>query len=238
MRVVISGASGGIGRALTDQYLDKGHEVWAISHCKAPGLSNGVTGKLCLDWLEHPGALTDWLAEMVSSHGKPDLVISCSGFLHSEHQGPEKQLRQIQRDFFHHNMTLNCYAHILLAQCLETVFTRKDRFRFAALSALVGSITNNELGGWYSYRMSKAALNMFIKTLSIEWHRRYPHAAAVAVHPGTTDTPLSKPFQAGIAEGKLYSPALTATRLMQVFSGLTPQQSGQLLFWDGSTLPF
>lgn len=238
MRVLIAGASGGIGKALIQGYLNSDHQVWAVSHRNTPELPEGIAGSLCLDWINQPGQLTDWLTTIAETHGKPDLVISCTGFLHSQEKGPEKQLKDIKPDFFHQNMTLNCYAHILLSQSVDALYTRKDAFRFAVLSAMVGSITDNHLGGWYSYRISKAALNMFIKTLSVEWKRRHPNATAVAIHPGTTDTALSQPFQANIPEGKLYSTEQTAERLMQVFSELTPEQSGELLFWDGSPLPY
>lgn len=103
---------------------------------------------------------------------------------------------------------------------------------------MVGSISDNRLGGWYSYRMSKASLNMFIRNLAIEWGRKAPGSLVVAQHPGTTDTHLSQPFQAGIAEGKLYSVELTASRLITVMQGLTAQQHGALLHWDGSVIPF
>jgi NAD(P)-dependent dehydrogenase (short-subunit alcohol dehydrogenase family) len=103
---------------------------------------------------------------------------------------------------------------------------------------MVGSLEDNGLGGWYSYRMSKAALNMFIRNLSIEWSRKAPGSVVVAQHPGTTDSRLSEPFQAGIAEGKLYTREQTAERLVNVMRGLTPEQNGRLLHWDGSVLPF
>lgn len=244
MRVLVAGGHGGIGKALVSHYLGIGAEVWVLTHTHAEteaqlgGDSLRLAGSLTTDWLNDPDALQNWLSDMATGHGKPDLIVSCSGFLHDQSHGPEKQLSDISRDFFARNIELNCYAHITLAQGLNKIYSRKEAFRFAALSAMVGSITDNQLGGWYSYRISKAALNMFIKTLSVEWKRRYPNATAVAVHPGTTDTDLSKPFQARIAEGKLYSPQLTAERLSQVFGNLTPQQSGQLLHWDGSQLPY
>ena len=103
---------------------------------------------------------------------------------------------------------------------------------------MVGSITDNQLGGWYSYRMSKAALNMFIKTLSIEWQRKAPDSIVVATHPGTTDSALSEPFQANIKDGKLYTPELTAERLSRILEELNAEQNGHLLHWDGSVLPF
>ncbi|MDF1762872.1 MAG: cell-cell signaling protein CsgA, partial [Oleibacter sp.] len=115
---------------------------------------------------------------------------------------------------------------------------RSKPIQWVSLSAMVGSIEDNSLGGWYSYRMSKAALNMFVKNLSIEWGRKAPGSIVAALHPGTTESPLSEPFQAGIAEGKLYSRAETAERLIRVMRELNPEQHGKLLHWDGSILPF
>lgn len=230
------GGNGGIGAALCHHYLESGASVWAVSHraVETQGLEAGAQ----LDWLNQPQQLADWLYKQAQQFGKPELVISCCGFLHNEHRGPEKQLKDVSIDFLQQNLQLNCYSHVLLAQCLQSLYTRKDTFKFAALSAKVGSTTDNKLGGWYSYRISKAALNMFIKTLSIEWHRTFPNAVAVAVHPGTTDTDLSKPFQKRIADDKLYSPQLTANRLALVFEQLSKEQTGQLLFWDGEALEY
>ncbi len=106
------------------------------------------------------------------------------------------------------------------------------------LSAKVGSITDNHLGGWYSYRMSKAALNMLVKNLSLEVARLNPSACIVSVHPGTTDTPLSEPFQGNLPDGQLQTAEHTAQRLLKVRDALTPQLSGALLNWDASVLPF
>ena len=103
---------------------------------------------------------------------------------------------------------------------------------------MVGSIEDNHLGGWYSYRISKAALNMFIRTLSIEWGRRSPASVVVAQHPGTTVSALSEPFAEGIPEGRIYSAEQTAERLIEVMRSLNQTHHGRLLHWDGRILPF
>jgi NAD(P)-dependent dehydrogenase (short-subunit alcohol dehydrogenase family) len=103
---------------------------------------------------------------------------------------------------------------------------------------MVGSIGDNHLGGWYGYRASKSALNQFIRTLSIECRSRFPHAAIVAIHPGTTDTDLSRPFQRNVQPEKLYTPGQTASRILDVLGQLDENQSGQFLNWDGRQIPW
>ena len=109
---------------------------------------------------------------------------------------------------------------------------------FAALSARVGSIEDNNLGGWHAYRASKAALNMMIKTLSIELARRNPTALCIGLHPGTVDSSLSKPFQSGVPANKLFPPFLAARQLLAVLDGLGPDDTGGLYAWDGNRIPF
>jgi NAD(P)-dependent dehydrogenase (short-subunit alcohol dehydrogenase family) len=104
---------------------------------------------------------------------------------------------------------------------------------FAVLSARVGSISDNRLGGWYGYRASKAALNMLIKTLAIEVRRTRPEAICAALHPGTVDTSLSKPFQKNVRQGQLFAADTAAEKLLEVINSLTPAQSGDCFAWDG-----
>jgi NAD(P)-dependent dehydrogenase (short-subunit alcohol dehydrogenase family) len=115
---------------------------------------------------------------------------------------------------------------------------RDQPFHFASLSARVGSIGDNSLGGWYSYRASKAAQNQLLRTLAIEWKRRFPLGCVSLLHPGTTATELSQPFQAGVAKAQLFSPARSAHHLLDVLEGLGEDQSGQFWAWDGTTIPW
>ncbi len=126
----------------------------------------------------------------------------------------------------------------MVAGALISAQSRQRHFKFAALSAMVGSIGDNRLGGWYGYRASKAALNQFIKTLANECRIKYPNAAIVAIHPGTTDTDLSRPFQRSVKPGKLYTPEQTASRILTVIEAIRPEQSGQFFNWDGSPIPW
>ncbi|MGB1091580.1 MAG: SDR family NAD(P)-dependent oxidoreductase, partial [Oceanobacter sp.] len=178
------------------------------------------------------------LASCWKSLGYPTQVFHCSGVLHDQHHQPEKSLQQLDADWLTQSLMTNVMTHVHLAQSIAAGVNQRHSVRWLSLSALVSSITENALGGWYSYRMSKAALNMFIRNLDIEWRRRNPNCRIAAVHPGTTDTPLSEPFQAGIKAGKLYTPELTAERMLDIMQSFPEASSGQLLFWDGSIRPF
>jgi NAD(P)-dependent dehydrogenase (short-subunit alcohol dehydrogenase family) len=133
---------------------------------------------------------------------------------------------------------LNTIGPALVAKHFLPLLAKDRKSVFAAISARVGSIEDNHLGGWYAYRASKAALNMVIKTLSIELARRNTNALCVGLHPGTVDTPLSTPFQSGVPEAKLFSAARSARHLLTVLDNLTPENSGCLYAWDGSQIPF
>lgn len=169
---------------------------------------------------------------------KLHLVIYCVGVLHEGELTPEKSLRQINTDNLLYYFQINSIGAVLLAKHLMPVLRHSDRSIFASISAKVGSIGDNRLGGWYGYRASKAALNMLLKTTAIEYHRRCPKAIVVALHPGTTDTRLSKPFQKNVPPEKLFPVEHTVDLLSKVISNLEPQDSGQFFSWDGSKLPW
>ena len=133
---------------------------------------------------------------------------------------------------------INSIGAILLAKHIMSLLRHKEDSIFANISAKVGSIGDNRLGGWYGYRASKAALNMFVKTISIEYSRRCPKTIVVALHPGTTDTRLSQPFQKNVPPEKLFSVERTVTQLLSVMSGLDISNSGEFFSWDGQNLPW
>ena len=166
------------------------------------------------------------------------LVIYCVGVLHEENLTPEKSLGQIKAENLIYSFQVNSIGAVLLAKHLMPLFKKSDRSIFASISAKVGSIGDNRLGGWYGYRASKAALNMFLKTTAIEYSRRCPKTIVVALHPGTTDTRLSKPFQKNVPPGKLFPIEHTVKLLSGVISGLKPKDSGEFFSWDGSKLPW
>jgi NAD(P)-dependent dehydrogenase (short-subunit alcohol dehydrogenase family) len=127
----------------------------------------------------------------------------------------------------------NTVVPALVAKYFLPKLSKTNRSVFAALSARVGSISDNRLGGWYAYRASKAALNMIIKTAAIEMQRVNKHAIVVGLHPGTVDSALSKPFQARVPEDRLFTPAYAADRLITVLGQLQPADTGQCWDWQG-----
>ena len=151
---------------------------------------------------------------------------------------PEKTMRAMSHDGFTQSFMSNTIGPAMSAQALLPLLRRDQKSVFTALSARVGSISDNRLGGWYAYRAAKAALNMVIKTLAIEYGRRFPEAIIAGLHPGTVDTALSKPFQSNVPEGKLFTPEFCAQRLIEVIDGLVPEDSGGLFAWDGQQIEF
>ena len=166
------------------------------------------------------------------------LAIYCVGVLHEGDLTPEKSLRQINADNLIYSFQVNSIGAVLLAKHLMPLFKKSSRSIFASISAKVGSIGDNRLGGWYGYRASKSALNMFLKTTAIEYSRRCPKTIVVALHPGTTDTRLSKPFQKNVPPGKLFAIEHTVNLLSKVISGLEQKDSGEFFSWDGNKLPW
>ena len=163
-------------------------------------------------------------------------VINAVGVLHEGEMQPEKSLRQINSEQLLRYFQVNSVGAMLLFKQVQPLLKHADRSIIATISAKVGSIGDNQLGGWYGYRASKAALNMFIKTTAIEYKRICPQAILVALHPGTTDTKLSLPFQRNVPPEKLFSVDRTVSQLLTVMDKLDPSDSGEFFSWDGSQI--
>ena len=172
-------------------------------------------------------------AEFAAEAGPLDLVIVANGVLHDSDVTPEKSLRELSASNFQHVFHANTVTPALIAKYFLPKLNRQSMSVFAALSARVGSISDNRLGGWYAYRASKAALNMILKNAAIEIGRRNKQAIIVGLHPGTVDSALSKPFQSHVPEHKLFTPAFAVENLMKVIDGLTPEETGKCFAWDG-----
>jgi NAD(P)-dependent dehydrogenase (short-subunit alcohol dehydrogenase family) len=222
--------AGGIGQALI-----------AALATAAPGLqlhsAGPHRGELRLDLCSDSS-----LAAFVADHGpgiRPlRLVICTAGLLHGPELQPEKRLQQVSRQALERSFALNAFGPLLLAQALEPLLSRDQPLHFASLSARVGSIGDNRLGGWYAYRAAKAAQNQLLRTLALEWRRRLPLATVTMLHPGTTATGLSEPFRSGVAAEKLFSPERAAAQLLAVLERQCPESSGAFLAWDGQPIPW
>jgi NAD(P)-dependent dehydrogenase (short-subunit alcohol dehydrogenase family) len=166
------------------------------------------------------------------------LVINCVGTLHNEQFQPEKSLRQINLEQLTQYFQVNAAGSVILAKHLLPLVKHGDRAVFANISAKVGSIGDNGLGGWYGYRASKSALNMLMRNVAIEYKRSCPRAIVALLHPGTTDTRLSKPFQRNVPAEKLFPVDRTARQLLQVIEKLQESDSGEFFSWDGSRIPW
>ncbi|MBD3728541.1 MAG: SDR family NAD(P)-dependent oxidoreductase [Sphingomonadales bacterium] len=230
----IFGASGGIGAALAHELAQSGVRVYAGSRGGAGPEGPGIE-PFRFD-LTDEASIAGAVSAMAAT--PPQLVIVASGVLTPpDGPGPEKGLRMIDGAAMEAVFRLNTIGPALIAKHILPIMPRQGRAVFAALSARVGSIGDNRLGGWHSYRASKAALNMLIRNFAIEMARRNEDMAVVALHPGTVDTALSAPFRANLAEGQLTSPASAARNLLAVIDRLGPHDSGKVFDWKGEIIP-
>lgn len=246
VRLVV-GASRGIGLALVEAQLADASVRRTIATCR-PGSDRAGLGRLAerhgarLECMEldvtNEASLAAFATLLRGVEGGVDLAIHAAGLLHDGTLRPEKALDECQPDHLRRLFEVNSIGPLMVASALLQAQGRRRRFTYAALSAMVGSIGDNRLGGWYGYRASKAALNQFMRTLAIECRVRYPRATILAIHPGTTDTDLSRPFQRNVPSGKLYSPATTAARILRVIGSAQGTRSGCFLNWDGGELPW
>ena len=233
LRCAVFGTSGGIGAALAAA-LAETHEVHAGSR-SGTALPIANVHPFAFDLMDE-ASIT---AACAAIGGPLDMVIVATGRLtRADGTGPEKSYRALDGAGMAELFAVNTIGPALIAKHALPLLRRTSRAVFAALSARVGSISDNRLGGWHSYRASKAALNMLVKNFALELGRTHPQALAVTLHPGTVDTALSAPFQRGVVPAKLFTPEVSAKALLGVLDGLTPAQSGGLFAWDGAQVPF
>ena len=235
LAVAVVGSTGGIGAALVEALVasPKVERVHALSRSGA-GHGSPKVHNLTFDFTD-AGSIAAG-AEAVREAGPLDLVIVATGLLHGEGIEPEKNLRALSHEAFQTSFLVNATGPAMVAQAFLPLLRRDGKAVFAALSARVGSISDNRLGGWYAYRASKAALNQIIRTLSIEWGRKRKSHILLALHPGTVDTDLSEPFQGNVPEGKLFTPEFSAGKLLEVIDNATTADTGTLIDWAGVTV--
>ncbi|MGH1456436.1 MAG: SDR family NAD(P)-dependent oxidoreductase [Alphaproteobacteria bacterium] len=232
--IVIFGANGAIGGALCDYYAqNKGNHIFAVSRSViSPTSSN--TGHLQINFNDE--ASVEKCCSLIFKKSPPDIIIVTNGALRVDEQLPEKSLKDISKGYMASIFDINVIIPALVMKHILPMMPRDHSFKFAALSARVGSISDNQLGGWYSYRASKSALNMMIKTASIECARRNPKSVIFGLHPGTVNSNLSAPFQSNIAKEKLFTPQQSAQYLAGVVNDLIPEDTGNVFAWDGQRI--
>jgi len=234
-RACVFGASGGIGRALCEALAAAGCErIYAGSRSGNAPQGRKFTG-FSFD-LEDEASIAAAAAMMAPA--PPDWVIVATGVLTlPDGTGPERSYKRLDAGAMAQVFALNTIGPAMIARHMLALMPRGQGFTFAALSARVGSIGDNRLGGWHSYRASKAALNMLLRNFALEMARTHPDSVIVGLHPGTVDSALSAPFQSGLPEGQLTAPDAAAANLVRVLGQLTPAQSGRVFDFRGDEVP-
>lgn len=245
---LVTGASRGIGREFVRQLLESGTFATVLACSRSAqqdadlrqwSAASPALRLLDMDVADEASiraAATGAARQVERLH----LVVNCAGVLHDARipMRPERRLADLRPEALHRAFAVNAVGPLLVARHFEPLLAHREHAVFASLSARVGSIADNRLGGWYAYRASKAAQNQFLRTLAIEWARSCRNVVCVALHPGTTDTELSKPFQARVPADRLFTTERCVRQLLAVIERLGPRDSGRFLGWDGAEIPW
>ena len=236
LRLVV-GAGGGVGAAWLQLLQTQDADRQASGFSQSLGLGRRTTPAIDYTQPHTIGAALEWLKTHLANTGAQlRQVVVATGYLHSELGQPERSLRQLDAAYLQHVMQVNAIGPALLLGAIAPLLPKRERVVVAALSAKVGSIGDNALGGWYGYRASKAALNQFVKTASIELRRHNKETICVALHPGTVDTGLSAPFaKTGL---KVRPAELAVVELQAVLDGLSAADNGGFFDYQGKALPW
>lgn len=237
---LIVGAGQGIGLEFVRQLLPRVDCLYATYRNPQSELLTLTDSRLrCLEMdVSEESQIAATIQKIQAETPALQMVINCVGMLHDGTLQPEKSLRQINTEQLTRYFQVNSIGAVLVAKQIQPLLKHRDRAIFATISAKVGSIGDNRLGGWYGYRASKAALNMLMRNTAIEYKRTCPRAIVVTLHPGTTDTQLSRPFQRNVPPEKLFSVERTVRQLLAVLDQLQESDSGEFFSWDGSRLPW
>ncbi len=245
---MVVGASRGIGLALVEALAGKVEFDHVIAACRKPARASqlqeliSVHGQrirpVQLD-VTRPQSIVRAASEIRAMNLKPALVIHAAGLLHDD-QGltPEKRIEDLNLESLEKIFRVNAFGPALVMQAFLPTMERREHAVLCAISARVGSIGDNRLGGWYACRSSKAALNQLMKTASVESRRRFGNIILACLHPGTTDTELSRPFQANVPSENLFSPEFVASRLLSLVNDFSEDDSGGFFAWDGQRIPW
>jgi len=239
---LIIGAGGAIGRAVTEALAAREPQsrVFAVARQHQQSFEAGNVTAITLESANEE-AVNQWTAEQKASGIVFSTVICTAGVLHGDAGGtavsPEKKIEDISADKLLAYFSVNTVVPAIWLKALVNVLD-KERSTIACLSARVGSISDNRLGGWYGYRASKAALNMMLKTAAAEFSRRSKNTVLISYHPGTVDSALSEPFQGNVPEGKLFTPAFTASQLLDFIDKATPENNPHFTDWAHKPVPW
>ena len=230
-KIAIFGANGSIGQALCAHY-QKQSDVYAFTRNDFDIDESGLV-KILLDDFNEDSVFQ---AANKFDNNFFDKIIVSIGILHNERFMPEKRIEEVSSDQFLEIIRINTLIPTLIARSFHKKLKKNDKSTLAFLSARVGSITDNRSGGWYSYRASKAALNMVIKNLSIELRRYNKELVVIGLHPGTVDSRLSQPFQKNLEDSKIFSADFSVLKLSSVIDSLDIDDSGKCIAWDGEDI--
>jgi len=232
--IAIIGSSGAIGNAFVEHYLKDNsiQNIFTFSRNAADHLSNKVSSyKMDVESQES----IQKAAEQIKDH-IIDRVIIASGILHNESFGPEKSIKDLNYETFAKVYSINTIGPALIGRYFIPLLNKNEKSVIAFLSARVGSISDNKLGGWYSYRSSKTALNQIVKNFSIELKRSNKNAIVLALQPGTVESNFSEPFKKNVSKEKLFSPKYSVELLSKVIESSSEEDSGNLISYDGDTI--
>ncbi|QDP01907.1 SDR family NAD(P)-dependent oxidoreductase [Thalassotalea sp. PS06] len=248
---LIIGANSAIAHAIAEQILEQpgNHALLRVSRSSLPEIPQTQSGASTVsDWQSDYSeqSIEAICSNIVATGMHIDAVFICNGVLHGNfvNQGshtdffPEKKLEDVSPAALSHVLQSNAMLPLLWLQNLIPLFATNHPCKVVCFSARVGSINDNRLGGWYSYRASKAALNMLLKTVSVEFSRRFKKVKLIAFHPGTTDTHLSKPFQANVPAGKLFTPKFVASQLLDIVQSVDFDGQLSYLDWNNNPIEF
>lgn len=244
---LVQGASRGIGYGIVEALLESTNVARVFATSRYPEKSDDL-----MSLREYAGDRLELISIDVSDEDsilaachqikrvtdKLHFLFNVAGILHDDMTGmmPEKSLRDLDPKHLRRSFEINAIGPVLMAKHFHPFFRHGERAVFANMSARVGSIGDNHLGGWYGYRASKAAQNQFTRTFAVEMSRKAPETIVVALHPGTVDTQLSGPFQKNVKPAKLFSVDFSVDSLFDVIDGLTPNDSGGFFDWAGEPI--
>ncbi len=225
-KTILIGSSGGIGNALKNQLIIRFGSKNVICFSRSKDRILDVTDE---------DQIASAVEELKRNSIKSKLLINAVGYLHDENFLPEKRVSDINSDYLLKSFKINTLGHALIVKYFSPLLDHEKLSVLACLSARVGSISDNYLGGWFSYRSSKAALNQIVKSSSIEFKRRKSNLIFTSIHPGTVNTNLSKPF---VKNKKVSSPSYSAEKILKVINNLRLEDSGNFIDYNGTVVPY